>query len=95
MFSRPKVGLREIAFRPPICMLQARAAGITPQVNHEIERAIAREQERLAHLLEMTRAGQVPIAPAILDAVPELLFQISLAIDQIEDAVSKELAKGP
>lgn len=63
-------------------------------MSQEIEAAIAREQERLARLLDMTRAGKVPAAP-ISETIPELLAQIREAIDKIEIAVGEEFAARP
>jgi hypothetical protein len=52
----------------------------------DIEAAIAREQERLARLLELARAGEIARAPG-RESIPDLLAQITATIDEIEVAV--------
>lgn len=73
-------------------MLSGKQAGVTPGMSQEIEAAIAREQERLARLLEMTRSGKMPAETMARETIPELLAQIREAIDQIEILVGEEIA---
>lgn len=64
-------------------------------MSKDIEAAIAREQERLARLLELTRRGDVSADAPGFESIPDLLAQIRAAIDQIEIAVGVERAARP
>ena len=61
-------------------------------MSKDIEAAIAREQERLARLLERTRAGDLSVEGPGRESIPDLLAQIRAAIDQIEIAIGVENA---